>query len=32
VLNKEGEIVYRHIGLYHPVADTLAAITKAARE
>lgn len=32
VLNKAGEIVYRHTGLYHPVADTLAAITKAAQE
>jgi protein SCO1/2 len=32
VLNKEGEIVYRHIGLYHPLADTLGAITKAAQE
>ncbi len=28
VLNREGEIVYRHTGLNHQVADTIAAIRK----
>jgi protein SCO1/2 len=32
VLNAEGEIVYRHTGLYHPIADTLAAIIRATQE
>jgi protein SCO1/2 len=32
VLNKEGESVYRHTGLYHPLADTLAVIAKVAEE
>jgi protein SCO1/2 len=32
VLNAAGEIVYRHTGLYHPIADTLAAITRVTQE
>jgi protein SCO1/2 len=32
VLNAEGEIVYRHTGLYHPIADTLAAIIRVTQE
>jgi protein SCO1/2 len=32
VLNTAGEIVYRHLGLYHPIADTLAAITAVAQK
>jgi protein SCO1/2 len=32
VLNQAGEIVYRHTGLYHPIADTLAAIRTVAQE
>ena len=32
VLNKEGEIVHRHTGLHHPVADTLTAIRRVANQ
>jgi protein SCO1/2 len=32
VLNKKGEIVYRHVGLYHPITETIAAISRAAHE
>ena len=31
VLNKEGEIVHHHVGLHHPLDDTLAAIKKAVK-
>jgi protein SCO1/2 len=32
VLNKEGEIVHRHVGLHRPIAETIDAITRAAQE
>lgn len=32
VLNKAGEIVHRHVGLHRPIAETIAAITRAAQE
>jgi protein SCO1/2 len=32
VLNKEGEIVHRHTGLHHPVANTLTAIRRVANQ
>lgn len=31
VLNTKGEIVHRHVGLHHPITETIAAITRAAQ-